>query len=306
MTDTPYNPALADDHAARRFSARAARQARFELAREVERRMAGRLPLVKLQPGLILDAGTGVGEGMRMLSRLYPQARCLGLDWSFAMLDAARQPAGFGERMQRLTRTGHLQWLCGDLARLPLATGSCDLVWSNLALCWVADPAAAFAEIARVLRPGGLLMYATYGPDTLKELRECFAAEDDCPHVLTFPDMHDLGDMMAGAGLVQPVMDMETFTLTYSAFDGLLGDLRHSGQANSTRGRRRTLTGSRRWQRVVARYERARLDGRLPATFEIVYGHAWAGSKDRLADKDRLPDGRSIIRTDFARLKRTG
>lgn len=299
MSTSENPPVQAEPQAARRFFSRTVRWPRFELFREVETRMAERLPLVRIEPARVLDAGAGRGEGLRLLAGRYPQAACIGLDWSRETLSAARRTQGLHEFARNLLGASRLHWACADLGALPVASASCDLVWSNLALSW-ADPPGVLGEFRRVLKAGGLLMFSTYGPDTLKELRACFAREDDYQHVLDFPDMHDLGDMLGVAGLSQPVMDMELITLTYSGFDHLVRDLRQSGQSNSAERRRRGLTGRQRWQRVGKTYDGLRRDGRLPATFEIIYGHAWAQGEPRRRD------GRSVINTDFSRAKRFG
>src|SRR5690606_1104910 len=100
-------------------------------------------------------------------------------------------------------------------------------------------------------------------------------------HVNRFIDMHDLGDALVRAGLQAPVMDMEYLTLTYRDVRSLMRDLRTMGASNATAGRNRGLTGRRRLAAVEAWYEGLRADGRLPATWEVVYGHAWAGMPGR-------------------------
>jgi malonyl-CoA O-methyltransferase len=178
--------------------------------------------------------------------------------------------------------------VCADAERLPFAAGSVDLVFSNLALQWC-DPARAFGEAARVLRVGGLLIFSTLGPDTLKEMRAAFAAADPEPHVNTFVDMHDLGDALVHAGFADPVMEMEILTLEYDSLDRLVADVRGIGASNALPGRSRGLGGRGRWKRAEAAYERFRRDGILPATYEVVYGHAWK------AQPRTAPDGRSIV-----------
>ena len=163
------------------------------------------------------------------------------------------------------------------------------MAWSNLALAWAPDPLRAFAEIGRVIASGGLLMFSSYGPDTLKELRAAFATVDAGTHVHPFIDMHDLGDMLVASGFVAPVMDMETILLTYENFEGLARDLRLSGQSNMTRDRSKGLQGRKRFSAMRIAYETARKEGRLPATIEVIYGHAWRG-EPRIAK-----DGRAII-----------
>ena len=182
------------------------------LAREVERRMAERLDYMRHDPQWVLDAGCGPGEGLGLLRKRYPKARLIGLDIARAMTHSARQARTILGWARDLFSGAACHHVCADLARLPLAPASVAMVWSNLALAWAADPPAALSELARVLEPRGLLMFSTYGPDTLKELRGAFAGVDGYAHVHRFIDMHDLGDMLVAAGFADPVMDMEMVT----------------------------------------------------------------------------------------------
>jgi malonyl-CoA O-methyltransferase len=165
--------------------------------------------------------------------------------------------------------------VCGDIEALPLATASVDLVWSNLALQWVNDLDHAFGEFHRVLKPGGLLMFSTFGPDTLKELRAAFSTVDRHTHVSSFVDLHDIGDILVKRGYADPVMDMEPFTLTYPDVRALMRDLKAIGAHNATQDRAQGLTGRARLVAVAEAYEPLRRDRKLPATFEVIYGHAW-------------------------------
>jgi malonyl-CoA O-methyltransferase len=273
------------------------------LQREVGQRMAERLGFVRMQPVTVLDAGCGTGTALGELHARYPDARLVGLDLAFNMTLAARDRAAAAARSARslLGRVfGPLAparalapWcVCGDIASLPIKPASVDLIWSNLTLQWLGDPQKAFSEFRRVLRVGGLLSFTTFGPDTLKELRAAFLAADRATHVGRFIDMHDIGDMLVHAGFADPVMDMETLTLTYGDAIGLMRDLKAIGAHNVTSGRPRGLMGRRRWQRMLAALEATRRDGRLPASFEVVYGHAWK-SEPRTTD-----DGSAIIRVE--------
>jgi malonyl-CoA O-methyltransferase len=158
------------------------------------------------------------------------------------------------------------------------------MIWSNLALQWVNELPRAFAEMRRVLRVGGLLTFSTFGPDTLKEVRAAFARADGHTHTNRFLDMHDIGDMLVGAGFADPVMDMEQMTLTYADAGSLMRELKHVGASNATRGRPHGLMGRGRWQRAMAALEAMRNEGRIPATYEVVYGHAWKGEPKFSAD----------------------
>jgi malonyl-CoA O-methyltransferase len=184
------------------------------------------------------------------------------------------------------------RWVVGDADVLPIRTGSCAMVWSNLVLQWQADPAIVFGEFHRALKPGGLLMFSTLGPDTLKELRAARVRVDDRPRVRRFLDMHDLGDLLVHAGFADPVMDMETLTLTFADAATLLRELKEQGSIDTASGVARGLGGRRARARLFDALERERRDGRIPATFEIVYGHAWKPA-DAPAS---TPDGRQVIR----------
>jgi len=242
------------------------------LPREIAERMIERLSLVRLPARTIVDAGCGTGHGARLLRRRYTGAVIVELDLSEQML---RQPAArsalrwpwIGSLRRRLA-------LCADFQQLPLAHASIDLIWSNLALHWAQDLPTALAEAHRVLRPGGLLMFSVFGPDTLEELRA--ASQGDTFHVNAHADMHDVGDMLVHCGYADPVMDMENVTLTYAGVHDLLRDLRAHGSISVRGDKRKGLGGRRGYLRVLSRYEQFRReDGRLPARFEVVYGHAW-------------------------------
>lgn len=268
------DPLALDKRLVRRSFERAAAtyDAAAVLQDEVCRRMLARLDYIRADPAVLLDAGSGTGNAVTGLLRRYPKARVIALDLALGMVRRAlaRRPW-----WRRITAPARLAGVCGDLERLPLATGSVQLVWSNLALQWLDEPRAALAEMRRVLAPGGLLLFSTFGPDTLKELRAAFAAVDGHTHVNRFMDMHDLGDRLVACGYADPVMDMEMVTLTYADVRALMRDLKAIGAHNMTLGRPQGLRGRALIERVAEGYEPFRRDGRLPATFEVVYGHAW-------------------------------
>ena len=255
------------------------------LEREVAGRMAQRLEYIKLLPRVILDAGCGTGEAIGELAARYPAAAIIGLDAALPMTIAARvrmrRTRSMMRRLlaplvRRIDATAPM-FVCADVNALPLRGVGFDMIWSNLALHWANDPPRVFTEFRRVLKVGGLLTFTTLGPDTLKELRAAFAHADGHTHTNRFIDMHDWGDMLVNAGFADPVMDMEQLTMTYAEPRALLAELKARGAANATRGRPRGLMGRTRWNRMLAALERTRCEGRLPATFEIIYGHAWKG-----------------------------
>jgi malonyl-CoA O-methyltransferase len=235
--------------------------------------MAARLDFVKLAPRRFADIGCATGDGVRELQRRYPDALPLAIDFARPMLQAVKSRVPL---LQRL-RGKAPRLVNADVRALPLAADSLDLAWSNLVLHWLDDPAPAFGELHRVLGVGGLLTFATLGPDTLKQLRAAGATS-----LRSFPDMHDVGDLLVAAGFADPVMDMEMITLAYRSPRRLLADQRHLGVRDGLLGR----MPWRDWRRILADW-----DGK--AGFEIVYGHAWK-AEPRVA-----ADGRAIVR--FAR-----
>jgi malonyl-CoA O-methyltransferase len=268
------------------------------LSREVCARMLERLDLVKLTPSRILDVGSGTGASARATARRYPQAWVGALDFCLAALRLQCR-AGLWSEVLRVARgRAAINCVCADFERLPVGGGAVDLVVSNLALHWSDAPEAALAEMQRVLRGGGLLMFTTLGPDTLRELVTASADVRGRSPVHRFVDMHDLGDMLIRSGFADPVMDMEYITLTYARVDDLFRDLRASGAMSARAGGIGLRTP--RWRdRLMQRYELLRREGRLPATFEIIYGHAW--KPERQASQRRpgvTSDGRAVIRFD--------
>ena len=281
-----------DSHQVRRNFARAAAgyDASAVLQREVASRMLERLDYVKIEPQRVLDVGCGTGGSLVALTERYPKAHVLGADASEAMLLAGRGQRSRLRWLLPFMRGNTASLISADVQALPLKSASLGLIWSNLMLHWLEDPLPAFREMHRTLDVGGLLMFATFGPDTLKELRACFS--DGYEHTHRFIDMHDYGDMLVGCGFADPVMDVEILTMTYASVDDLFSDLRRNGASCAMHERRRGLMGRKTWQAARSAYEKLFKDGRLPATFEIVYGHAWKAQPTKTAD------GRAVVRFD--------
>ncbi|HDK37637.1 MAG TPA: methyltransferase domain-containing protein, partial [Thiolapillus brandeum] len=212
--------------------------------------------------------------------RRYAGARIHALDFALPMLDHTR-------RKGRWLRRPHC--VCGDMEQLPLADDSMDLICSNLAFQWATDPQKLYRECLRVLRPNGLLMFTTFGPDTLYELRSAWAAVDDRSHVSPFMDMHDLGDILINSGYAAPVMDVERIILTYGRVEELMRDLKNIGAHNATVQRQRGLTGKAKMQAMCDAYESFRRNGQLPASYEVIYGHAWAPAQKNKAGDVNVP-----------------
>jgi len=256
------------------------------LQHEVGQRMLERLELIKLLPQTFIDIGAGTGRQSRLLARRYPNSQAIALDLAPGMLRQARQQLSWWQRRQR-----RQHFVCADAEQIPLASHSIDLIFSNVTLQWCDNLDRVFTEFNRVLRPGGLLMFSSFGPDTLHELRRSWQSIDPHTHVNAFIDMHDIGDALLRSGLADPVMDMEMITLTYRDLRTLMAELKIIGAHNVTAGRPRGLTGRQRLQQLTTAYETFRnRDNLLPASYEVIYGHAWKADSNHKTGQ-RQPDG---------------
>ncbi len=246
------------------------------LQARVREQLIARLDWIAFEPETILDLGCGTGHGAVALAKRWPKARVIALDFAPGMLEA----------VARHDQAGRLERVCADALDVPLPDASVDLVFSNLLLPWCEDLDALFAEAARLLRPRGLFTFTTCGPDTLAELREAWKDADDQTHVHPFTDMHDIGDGLVRAGLVEPVLDVSRYTLTYPDLRSLMQDLKATGARNSATDRPRGLTGRHRLQAVERAYDRHRKDGLLPASCEVVFGQAWGAIEKSIRERD--------------------
>jgi malonyl-CoA O-methyltransferase len=290
FSDMTFMPLL-DAYRVRRAFARAAAgyDAVAAPQREIAARMLERLDDVKIRPDVLVDLGCGTGASLAALGERYPRARIVGIDFCEMMLRVgSRQRSKLRWMLPFLRGPKHASLVAANAQALPLRTGVAGLVWSNLMLHWLADPLAALREMHRTLEVDGLLMFSVFGPDTLKELRASFS--DGCEHTLRFIDMHDYGDMLVECGFAGPVMDAERLTVTYPSPEALFDELRRSGSTCAAPGRRRGLLGRQAWRAVCEAYGKLRIEGRLPATLEVVYGHAWK------AERRTIADGRSVIK----------
>ena len=228
------------------------------LQKEIASRLDAKLEVISGKSNVILDLGSGTGLLSKQLSKRFPESQLVCLDFAH----------------QSLAHNLANSKICADANHLPLADNSVDMVISSLMMQWCPDIKQLFSEIHRVLKNDGLILFSTFGPDTLKELKKSWSVVDNETHVNTFTDMHDIGDQMLGAGFQSPVMEMEKLTLTYQTVTDLLRDLKVIG-AQTVSARSKSLMGKDKFQLMIKMYESYRIDGKLPATYEVIYGHAW-------------------------------
>jgi len=251
-----------------------------QLQVEMGDRMLDRLNYIRVEPKTILDMGSGTGVLADRLSREYRKSKVIAADFAHSMLQQTRKR---GSMLRKL------RCVCADAELLPLADDSVDLVVSNAMLQWCNKPDVVFQEWMRILKPGGLLMFTTFGPETLRELRQAWAEIDRLPHVNQFTDMHEIGDSLMGGGWEGAVMDIDRFDLNYKDVHGLLRDIKGLGAGNADTGRHKGLTGKSRMQAMYDAYEQFRREGNLPAHYEVINGHAWAPSQKQVGKATAIP-----------------
>jgi malonyl-CoA O-methyltransferase len=237
------------------------------LAREVGNRLLQRLDFIPLQPHVILDVGCGTGFTTRLLEQRFKKTPIVAVDLSYKMLLQTKQQKKWLSKQK---------YVCANAQQLPFADHSIDFIFSNLLLHWCNDLTQTIQELQRVLKPDGLLLFSTFGPDTFKELRASWAQVDAMPHVHDFIDMHHIGDLLLRAPFKNPVMDVENLTLTYTNLQQFMRELKASGTYNMRVDRHKGLTGKNAFQKLLQAYEMFRnADNVLPVTYEVIYGHAW-------------------------------
>ena len=239
-----------------------------------------RLEPMALEPGIVLDLGSATGSASRILARRFRRARIVAADLSRKMLEQARSEQGW------FSRTSLVQV---NAEQLPFAEQSIDLVFANMLLPWISDPARTFAEIARVLQKGGLFLFATLGPDSLNEIRHAWSDVDDGEHVNRFIDMHDIGDAAVRAGLRDPVLDVDRLAVTYKDSASLFSDLTAMGARNSLQNRNRTLGAAARCRAMATALEAQ--PGLLSFDLELVYGHCWGAGRPQIDGEYRFDAG---------------
>lgn len=239
------------------------------------------------KPRVIVDAGSGTGASSKQIQAKYPDATVFSVDAAQGMLKYAQPPKPtLGERARKLFSKQPNQPIAinADVRNLPFADSSVDVIYSNLCLQWVEDLQGVLNGFRRVLKPGGMVLFSTFGPETLIELREAFAqADDETSHVSPFANIQQWGDALIATGFRNPVLDRDVVMEGHASLKDLMKYLKDIGATNALNDRRKTLTGRARFNKATGAYEQWRdaSTGKIPVTWEVIYATAWAPNADQ-------------------------
>jgi malonyl-CoA O-methyltransferase len=233
----------------------------------VRSELLSRLDLLRQPPRAMLDLGAGTGVAAAALKQRFRRAAVTAADIAAPMLAQVRRRSRFWRPIRCVE---------ADARTLPFEDASFDLVFTSLMLQWLQPPDVALREMRRVLKPGGLLLASSFGPQTLQELRDAWRAADAGVHVNEFVDMHDLGSALHRAGFIEPVLDVDRHVQHYPDTRALMRELKSLGARNLHAARARGLTGRRTFAAMNAAYDAQRQAHGLPATWQVVYAVAWA------------------------------
>ena len=257
------------------------------------------------KPQVIVDAGSGTGASSKLIQAKYPDATVFSVDAAQGMLRFAQPPPmSLSERARAIFKKpiNRPIPINADVRRLPFADGSVDVIYSNLCLQWVEDLQGVLNGFRRVLKPGGMVLFSTFGPETLIELREAFAQADDAAsHVSPFANIQQWGDALVATGFRNPVLDRDVMVEGSESLRDLMKYLKDIGATNALNDRRKTLTGRARFTKATEAYDQWRHpgNGKLPVTWEVIYATAWAPS----ADQPIREEGVDLVRIPVNQIK---
>lgn len=226
---------------------------------EIAQRLLSHFDGILIDPEVILDLGTSTGTTASLLRQQFPEADVIGVDFAEGLLKQSQRPGSA---------------ICADAEALPFKDASMDCVASNLMLQWC-DISKVFNEVQRILKPNGLWIFSTLGPDSMFEIKQSWASVDDHHHANDFLDLHDVGDALVKSKLIEPVMEMEPLTLHYHSLKALMQDIRGIGAQNRHPQQSTGLMGKQRWQAFTSAFDQFKVDNAYPLTYEVIYGHAW-------------------------------
>ncbi len=231
-----------------------------ELQRTVGRELLQAIDTTHLT-GTLLDLGCGTGFLTGELLARSRYESMIALDIALPMLQAAQG---------KLVDQPNINYICADAEHLPLGGQRIDAVLSNLALQWCRNLDAVFTDIKRVLKPEGQLVFSTFGPQTLHELKSAWATVDHYSHVNEFYSEAQLKHFLLQAGFKNSQVKSTVYISRYESVWTLMQELKHLGAQHVVAGRNKKLTTQTAMQKMITAYETQKVSDQIPATFEVI------------------------------------
>ena len=258
------------------------------LQKEVEARLLEQADILQQPPQRILDLGCGPGRAAGLLKKRWPKADVIAMDLALPMLQQVPKHTRFWRPVKRV---------CADALQLPFKDARFDFVFSSLCLQWVHPLPQALREIRRVLKPGGLMVFSTFGPDTLIELREAYLRTGVQPPLSPFAAIQQIGDALQSSGFSRSVLERDTFILHYADLRALMRELQALGATDARSDRPRGLMGKHRWQALNSAYPGT--DAGIASSWEVISAMAFRPEHEPAGSVDDV-----VARIDAARIPR--
>ena len=227
-----------------------------------------KLDLIEVRKGLILDLGCGTGRNGGIMKEKYQNIRLINYDFSINMLQEAK-------KNQYKALGAKSEFICGDIEELSFTENTFDVIWSTSSLQWCNNLSDIFMKAKSILKPGGLFIFSTFGPNTLFELRSITKKISTYQKTNNFLDVLSIKDKLIMEGFINPVIDSEKFCLTYKNINKLFLDLRKIGATSGFKRKKIGLSGKTFLKLISDGYKEYSYDGIYPATYEAVYCYAW-------------------------------
>ena len=227
-----------------------------------------KLDLIEVRPSLILDLGCGTGRNGRILKEKYQNIRLINYDFSINMLQEAKK------NQHKILGTKS-EFICGDIEELSFSENTFDVIWSTSSLQWCNNLSDIFKKAKVILKPGGLFIFSTFGPNTLFELRNITKKISNYQKTNNFIDALSITEKLINEGFIDPFVDSEEFCLSYKDISKLFLDLRKIGATSGFKNRNIGLSGKSFLKLIIDGYKEYSYDGIFPATYEAIYGYAW-------------------------------
>ncbi len=238
------------------------------LQNNISDKLFKKLDLIQINPNLILDLGCGTGRNGRMMKEKYQNIKIINYDFSVNMLKEAK-------KNQYKMLNNKSNFVCGDIEKLAFSENTFDVIWSTSSLQWCNNLSDTFNKAKVILKPGGLFIFSTFGPNTLFELRNITKKISNYQKTNNFLDAFSIREKLINEGFVDPVIDSEEFCLAYKDINKLFLDLRKIGATSGFKKRNIGLSGKSFLKLIIDGYKEYSYDGIFPATYEALYGYAW-------------------------------